>query len=88
MLLVGIYVPEGGGKIQNIVIEKHNTRYVRSATIIDAVYWLITTNKELNDIHKPTTWVFVGLLCGRELAMATMTGKEKFQTVSSVGKDH
>ena len=33
--------PEGGGKIQNIVIEKHNTRYVRSATIIDAVYWLI-----------------------------------------------
>ena len=30
---------EGGGKIQNIVLEKHNTRYVRSATIIDAVYF-------------------------------------------------
>ena len=28
-----------------------------------------------------TTWVFVGLLCGRELAMATMTGKAKFRTV-------
>ena len=28
-----------------------------------------------------TTWVFVGLLCGRELAMATMTGKEKFKIV-------
>ena len=27
-----------------------------------------------------TTWVFVGLLCGRELAMATITGKEKFRT--------
>ena len=26
---------EGGGKIQKIVLEKHNTRYVRSATIID-----------------------------------------------------
>ena len=32
---------EGGGKIQQIVLEKHNTRYVRSATIIDGVYWLI-----------------------------------------------
>ena len=73
---------EGGGKIQNIVIEKHNTRYVRSATIIDAVYWLtLWFFKELNDIPMSTTWVFVGLLCGRELAMATMTGKEKFRTV-------
>jgi hypothetical protein len=73
---------EGGGKIQNIVIEKHNTRYVRSATIIDAVYFLILLFfKEINDIPMSTTWVFVGLLCGRELAMATMTGKEKFKTV-------
>ena len=73
---------EGGGKIQNIVLEKHNTRYVRSATIIDFVYWIILFFfKELNDIPMSTTWVFVGLLCGRELAMATMTGKEKFKTV-------
>ena len=73
---------EGGGKIQKIVLEKHNTRYVRSATIIDAVYWLILWFfKELNDIQMSTTWVFVGLLCGRELAMATITGKEKFRTV-------
>ena len=34
-----------------------------------------------------TTWVFVGLLC-RELAMATMTGKEKFKVVFPlIGKD-
>ena len=73
---------EGGGKIQKIVLEKHNTRYVRSATIIDAVYWLILWFfKELNDIPMSTTCVFVGLLCGRELDMATMTGKEKFKTV-------
>ena len=73
---------EGGGKIQNIVLEKHNTRYVRSATIIDGVYWLILYFfKELNDIPMSTTWVFVGLLCGRELAMATVFGKEKFKTV-------
>ena len=80
---------EGGGKIQNIVLEKHNTRYVRSATIIDAVYWIILYFfKELNDIPMSTTWVFVGLLCGRELAMATMTGKEKFKVVFPlIGKD-
>ena len=35
-----------------------------------------------------TTWVFVGLLCGRELAMATVTGKQKFKTVFPlIGKD-
>ena len=80
---------EGGGKIQNIVLEKHNTRYVRSATIIDGVYWIILFFfKELNDITMSTTWVFVGLLCGRELAMATMTGKEKFKVVFPlIGKD-
>ena len=80
---------EGGGNIQQIVLEKHNTRYVRSATIIDGVYWLILFFfKELNDIPMSTTWVFVGLLCGRELAMATMTGKEKFKVVFPlVGKD-
>jgi hypothetical protein len=79
---LGFMFKEGGGKIQNIVIEKHNTRYVRSATIIDCVYFLILLFfKELNDIPMSTTWVFVGLLCGRELAMATMTGKHKFKTV-------
>ena len=80
---------EGGGRIQQIVLEKHNTRYVRSATIIDGVYWLILFFfKELNDIPMSTTWVFVGLLCGRELAMATMTGKEKFKVVFTlIGKD-
>jgi hypothetical protein len=80
---------EGGGKIQKIVLEKHNTRYVRSATIIDLVYWLILFFfKELNDIPMSTTWVFVGLLCGRELAMATMMGKHKFKVVFPlIGKD-
>ena len=79
---------EGGGKMY-IVLEKHNTRYVRSATIIDGVYWIILFFfKELNDIPMSTTWVFVGLLCGRELAMATMTGKEKFKVVFPlIGKD-
>jgi hypothetical protein len=86
---LGFMFREGGGKIQQIVLEKHNTRYVRSATIIDAVYWMILFFfKELNDIPMSTTWVFVGLLSGRELAIASFTGKEKFKSVFPlIGRD-
>ena len=79
---LGFMFREGGGKIQQIILEKHNTRYVRSATIIDGVYFIILWFfKELNGIPMSTTWVFVGLLCGRELAMATMVGNGKFKVV-------
>jgi len=86
---LGFMFRESGGKIQKIVLEKHNTKYVRSATLIDLFYWLILWFfKELNDIPMSTTWVFVGLLCGRELAMATMLGKGKLKVVFPlIGKD-
>ena len=55
---------------------------MRSATIIDGVYWLILWFfKEYNDIPMSTTWVFVGLLTGRELAIASFTDKRKFKGV-------
>ena len=61
-----------GGKIQNIVLEKSGTRFMRSATIIDVIYAMILIYfKEMNSIPMSTTWVFVGLLTGRELAIAT-----------------
>lgn len=61
-----------GGKIQNIVLEKSGTRFMRSATIIDFIYAIILIFfKEMNSIPMSTTWVFVGLLTGRELAIAT-----------------
>ena len=66
---------ERGGKIQKIVLEKSGTRYVRSATIVDLVYaFILLFFKQYNDIPMSTTWVFVGLLCGRELAIATISG--------------
>ena len=59
-----------GGKIQEIVLSKSGTRFMRSATIIDFAYALILWYfKQYNDIPMSTTWVFVGLLCGRELAV-------------------
>ncbi len=61
-----------GGKIQKVVLEKSGTRFMRSATIIDFVYALILIYfKQMNSIPMSTTWVFVGLLTGRELAIAT-----------------
>ncbi|MFN3700161.1 MAG: hypothetical protein ACK4VI_01410 [Alphaproteobacteria bacterium] len=69
---LGYIFATSGGKIQKIVLEKSGTRFMRSATIIDFVYALILIFfKEMNSIPMSTTWVFVGLLTGRELAIAT-----------------
>ena len=78
-----------GGRIQRVVYSKTGTRYTRSATIIDFVYAIILLYfKQYNDIPMSTTWVFVGLLCGRELAIATMNKDYKLRYVFPlVGKD-
>jgi len=78
-----------GGRIQKLVYSKTGTRYTRSATIIDFVYAVILLYfKQYNDIPMSTTWVFVGLLCGRELAIATMNKEYKLRYVFPlIGKD-
>lgn len=59
-----------GGAIQGIVTSKTNTHDIRSATIIDFVYALILVFfKELSNVPMSTTWVFLGLLAGREFAL-------------------
>lgn len=71
--LLGYIFYKEGGRIQEVVLEKQGTRFVRSATIINVVYSLILyVFKELNDLPMSTTWVFVGLLAGREFAMSTV----------------
>ena len=78
-----------GGPIQKVVLDKTGTRYARSATIINIIYALVLYYfKELNDLPISTTWVFVGLLCGRELAISTMNKDYKFKYVFPlIGKD-
>ena len=70
-------------------MEKTGTRYARSATIINTIYAAVLYYfKELNDLPMSTTWVFVGLLCGRELAISTMNKEYKFKYVFPlIGKD-
>jgi len=79
---------ERGGKIQQIVIEKSSTKYIRSACLIDLVYFVILYFfKELNNIPMSTTWVFVGLLSGRELAIATVHNTKMKQVFPLVTRD-
>lgn len=63
-----------GDKIQEIINEKSEVKDVRGATIIDLVYTLILFFfQNLSNIPMSTTWVFLGLLAGREVAMNLST---------------
>ena len=68
---LGILFYLRGDAIQRVVDEKSGVEDVRSATVIDAVYAVILFGfKEVSTIPMSTTWVFIGLLAGRELALA------------------
>ncbi|TVR04797.1 MAG: hypothetical protein EA398_01085 [Deltaproteobacteria bacterium] len=71
VLGLGILLYLRGDRIQQVVTEKKNVVDVRAATILDIVYASVLYYfKALNPVPMSTTWVFIGLLAGRELAMA------------------
>ena len=63
------------GKIREIVRVKTNTQDIRSATFIDLFYGLILLLFKFDmlgigaKIPMSTTWVFLGMLAGREVAL-------------------
>ena len=80
--ILGYVFYTGGGRIQEVVINKHGTRFARSSTIINLVYaFVLYFFKELNDLPMSTTWVFVGLLTGRELAISSVIENYRFKYV-------
>ena len=63
-----------GGEIQKIVLSKTHTTDIRAATIVDLIYAIVLFYfKEMNDVPMSTTWVFLGLLAGREMAISFVT---------------
>jgi phosphate/sulfate permease len=81
-----------GDKIQQIVTEKSQVTDVRSASIIDLVYaFILLFFKEMSTIPMSTTWVFLGLLGGREVAMHFSKSLDNEKTTKAtfkmVGKD-
>ena len=84
-----------GDKIQDIVNEKSEVTDIRAATIIDFVYAGILVYKlTISTIPMSTTWVFIGLLGGRELGIRlreNVSGAERKGRVQRafqmIGKD-
>ena len=81
-----------GDKIQSIVREKSSVTDVRAASIIDFVYaFILFFFKEISTIPMSTTWVFLGLLGGREIAMQLTphaeTGRSMKRTIGLVLRD-
>ncbi|GAB4530262.1 MAG: hypothetical protein Tsb0010_12020 [Parvularculaceae bacterium] len=71
VLLLGYTFWNRGGPVQRILRAKTAVRDIRSATIIDFLFAsLLFYFKELNNIPMSTTWVFLGLIAGREYAFA------------------
>lgn len=69
-----------GGKIQEIVNQKVNTRNIRSATIIDLCYGMILfLYGNYNAIPMSTTWTFIGVLAGREIAINYLLNRNKLK---------
>lgn len=67
---LGILFFQRGEKIQEVVEEKSAVADVRPAAVIDLVYGLILAWKmTTSTVPMSTTWVFIGLLGGRELAL-------------------
>lgn len=89
VVFLGYIFWRGGGEIQKIVLRKTHTTDVRAGTLIDFMFALILfIFKEISDIPMSTTWVFLGLLAGRELAIASVTDlKDRRKALSDVGSD-
>lgn len=67
LLLLGYTFWNKGGPVQRILQAKTAVTDIRSATIIDFIYAsLLFLFKEVSDIPMSTTFVFLGLIAGRE----------------------
>ncbi|MEO0585582.1 MAG: hypothetical protein AAF135_25455 [Bacteroidota bacterium] len=87
--LLGYIFYQKGGAIQGIVKSKTNTADIRSATFIDFFYGIVLLIFKQNilglweaKLPMSTTWVFLGLLAGRELAIRMRMGPKPDRRLS------
>jgi hypothetical protein len=74
IVLLAYTFAKKGGPVQRILKSKTAVTDIRSATVIDFTYAsLLFFFKEVSDIPMSTTWVFLGLIAGREYAFALAT---------------
>ncbi|MEM9800700.1 MAG: hypothetical protein AAGA20_10275 [Planctomycetota bacterium] len=71
LVLLAITFANRGGPVQKVLDTKTAVTDIRSATIIDFLFAaLLYFFKERSKIPMSTTWVFLGLIAGREYAFA------------------
>lgn len=89
VVLYGVLIRQKGGNIQKIVTSKTQTTEIKAATLIDLLFGVILfIFKEVSDIPMSTTWVFLGLLAGREIAINGLrkmneSGGEKWRQIGT-----
>ncbi len=78
-----------GGKIQELVNKKANTQNIRSGILIDLSYGLLLMGfGNLTNVPLSTTWAFIGILAGREIALNyRMNQTEMGNTYKLIVKD-
>lgn len=81
-----------GDKIQKVVSEKSRISDVRAAILIDFTYVLMLLYKLLiSTVPLSTTWVFLGIIGGREIAISLARKKKgrahKKRALRLIGKD-
>ncbi|MGB1622354.1 MAG: hypothetical protein ACPHAS_06775 [Synechococcus sp.] len=85
---VCLLVASGGGPMQAILRSKRSSTDLVSATVIDMLFGLCLLVKTvISTVPLSTTWVFLGLLGGRELALRPSEPNSLIQTLGTdVGK--
>jgi hypothetical protein len=83
-----------GGAVQDVVRAKINTADIRSATFVDLIYGIILYIFKYDyfglwggKLPMSTTWVFIGLLAGREIAIRFHTERRWKETINMIFAD-
>lgn len=85
---VCLLLAEDGGAIQERIRSKSNVDEPRSSALIAAIYGLILFSLgQLSPQPLSTTWVFLGLLAGRELALLVRLGQRSGGEVAAMLAD-
>ena len=71
IVMIGFIFYNKGGPIQEMVKQKSDMKNARSATMINLCFAFVILSMSLyNSIPMATTWIFIGILAGREIAVA------------------
>lgn len=87
---IGAILKTNGGTIQEVVSEKSDIKWAKAATIVDLMYGsILILFQTISNLPMSTTWVFLGLLAGREIILNVITFRDMpyLDTFRKVGKD-